>query len=154
MGAGVKSRARKRAEYEARILQAMQDWSARVMQWGLDDCMLAVADIIRDVDGRDPARRFRGRYTSRRGALRAMGVGGTARAAAQSASAMHWRPINPLQALPGDVGLAQVLILGPRGPERVLAGMVCRAPGWFVGRNDRGFTLKPASLVERAWAVA
>jgi hypothetical protein len=124
------------------------------MVWGVDDCMLAVADVVRGLTGRDPARRFRGRYRTRRGAVRVLGRGGTLKAAIGSARALRWRRIAPGTAKPGDVGLAALTVKNARGRTvTAFAAMVCRAPGWFVGRNERGFTALPDSRVAFAWSI-
>lgn len=136
------------------IEAAMLQWSQQPMQWGSDDCMLAVANIVRGIVGRDPARRFRNRYRTRIGALRMLGRGGTEKAARDSARALHWRRITPGEAAPGDVGLAMVMASDTHGKLRpVHAAMICRAKGWFVGRGERGFTALPSAKVEMAWAI-
>lgn len=169
MDADLRLRRRQAAEL---VVDAMSAWCRRELVWGFDDCMLAVADVVRQVTGKDPARRFRDRYKTRRGAVRALGRGGIVKAARDSARALHWRRINPADAQPGDVGLVEikrVVYPGARALEvdkkagrlvrargRTItshAAMICRAPGWFVGRNDRGVTALPASQIAMAWSI-
>lgn len=122
------------------------------MRWGVDDCMLAVADVVMEITGKDPAKPFRGRYTTKRGALRVMGRGGTLKAANDAARRLRWRGISPHSAGPGDVGLMLMKGEDMRGRQvTVYAAMICRAPGWFVGRNEAGFTGFPASKLVKAW---
>lgn len=138
------------------IDEATKRWAASGMQWGKDDCMLAVADIVKALTGKDPARRFRGRYCSRRGAARLLGRGGGMKALRDSARALHWRKIDPARACAGDVGLVPVTILDDSSgrTSQTFAAAICRAPGWFVGRNERGVTGVPAARVVHAWSIA
>lgn len=144
-----------RRRAEAEIGAAMQRWSEVEMVWGRDDCMLAVADIVKAATGKDPARRFRGRYQTRRGAIRVLGPGGTERAARDSARALHWRKVDPAEAKPGDVGLMKIAARTARGRRvTTYSAVICRAPGWFVGRAERGFVALSAAKIERVWAIA
>ena len=116
--------------------------------------MLAVANIVRSVTGKDPARRFRGRYQSKLGARRALGRAGTLRAARVSASALHLRPIAPANAKAGDVGLVAIHVKSARGKIVIdYAAMICLVPGWFVGRKEIGFTGLSADKLAFAWSV-
>ncbi len=139
----------------AEIEAAMLRWSAAPMQWGRDDCMLAVADIVHNLTGNDPARRFRGRYRSRSGALRLLGPAGAVRAVGNIAGALHGKRIKPALALPGDVGLVPIVVKNARGkPVQVYAAAICRGPGWFVGRREFGFAGFPAERITIAWSIA
>lgn len=144
-----------RARASAEIKAAMLRWSAAPMTWGRDDCMLAVADVVRSLTGNDPARRFRGRYRSRTGALRLLGPAGAVKAVANIARALHGKRIKPALALPGDVGLVPIIVQNARGkPVQVYAAAICRGPGWFVGRREFGFAGFPANRIIVAWSIA
>lgn len=144
-----------RSRAPSAIEQAMRRWSIQSMQWGADDCMLAIADIVRQIAGQDPARRFRDRYRTRRGAVRVLGRGGVLKAARDSACALHWRRIESDSAQPGDVGLTLLAVTDVSGRvSPTHAAMICRAPGWFVGRSERGVVALPASLITHAWSIA
>lgn len=121
---------------ERRILAAMDAAAARAAVWGKDDCVLWVADILAPVLGYDPVAAYRGRYKTKRGALRLLGRGGLSRALALIAAERSWRVTPPARANIGDVGL--LLIAG------VPSIVICRAKGWFVARGDHGFVGLPA----------
>lgn len=134
-----------RTHLEAAITDLMAEASAKPMQWGHDDCALWAAEPIRRALGIDPALRFRGHYRTRIGALRLLGKGGIAQAMRAAARRHGWRRIKSAAAMPGDVGLIR--------QGKVYVAMVCRANGWFVGRNETGFTAVPAAMVKFAWSV-
>lgn len=143
-----------RKQLEAGVAAAMEQASRNIMQWGKDDCALWSADIVRPVLGYDPAVRFRGRYTTRNGARRVLGPKGLEGAMRAAARRHKWKRIDPSMAGPGDAGLAWTVVEIPGKPAaRVLATVICRAPGWFVGRNEKGFTALRASDVLLAWSV-
>lgn len=134
---------------EKEILRAM-DRAKSEMVWGKDDCALWVANIIRGVLKYDPAKRFRGKYYTRLGARQALGKLGLPFAIRKSAKKHSWRSVKSSDAKPGDVGLIRMVL---DDGEIVPATVICRAPGWFVGRGQRGCSLIPASKVKVAWAI-
>lgn len=163
-----------RTKLESAVVAAMSTASERIMEWGKDDCALWCADIIQDVLGYDPAAVNRDRYKSRRGAMRVLGKKGMLGALRAAARRHKWRRINPTMARPGDIGLVWTTAKAPgwintfehdengvRQAKRVrgeidvpvLATVICRAHGWFVGRNERGFTAVRADNVAIAWSV-
>lgn len=115
------------------------------MAWGRDDCALWCADVILEALGYDPAQSFRGRYSTQLGARRILRAGGLLGALRATARRHRWHWVKPDAAEVGDIGL----IAGVAGASCV----ICRAPGWFVGRNEAGFTALPAVQVRMAWAV-
>lgn len=146
-----------RARAETVIIPAaMERWSKRVMEWGVDDCMLSVADIVSELTGSDPAVAYRGRYKTRSGARHALGKGGVLQAALTAAADKNWKPIEPMAARAGDVGLIEIVIKRSKGRKPVTdyVATICRAPGWFIVRSAAGFTVLPAVKVTKAWAIA
>jgi hypothetical protein len=139
-----------RATLESAVLAGMDAAAASPMQWGTDDCALWCANILREPLGYDAAARWRGRYSSRRGAVRALGRSGLVKAIKDTARLRKWKRIDPRQAQAGDVGMAWVN--GPDG-KPVLATVICRTRGWFVGRSENGWTALKAELVAVAWSV-
>jgi len=138
---------------EAAVVAGMEKW-ARPMQWGKDDCMLAVADIIWEIIGKDPAEEYRGRYRSRTGAIRVLGRGGTLNAASRVAEKLNWKSIEPTEAEVGDFGLTLVESLDSKGNSiKICAAVICRGSGYFIGRNENGFTAINSSKVFRAWRI-
>lgn len=136
------------AKLRKRLEQAVLDGMASAgptIAWGKDECGLWAVEPIRIVLGYDPAENFRGRYRTRRGAMRVLGKGGLAAALRSAARRYGWRKIEPAKAKPGDIGLVQI------GTTYGLT--VCRARGWFVGRSDQGFVALPAEAQRMAWSV-
>lgn len=127
------------------------------MVWRRDNCAFACANPIRDALGYDPAEWFRGVHEDGlewwnygdQHHRRWMGLGFALRAVAQRHG---WRRIPPRDAQPGDVGL----IIQSGHPCVV----ICKAPGWFVGRSETGASLLPVKniacpgmSVRLAWSV-
>lgn len=115
------------------------------MKWGRDDCTLWAVEPIRRVLGYDPARRGRGRYRTRLGAIRFLGKGGLPNALRREARRFNWHRIGPVDARPGDLGMVKV--------NGVNSMAVCRARGWFVARQETGFFAFEAKQVELAFKV-
>lgn len=134
----------KRAALENALLSAMG--SAGEMQWGRDDCALWCANILKSALGYDGADQFRGRYRTRLGARRVLGKQGLAGALRAAARKHKWRPIKIGAEQVGDIG---ILVLGD-----VPVTVICRAPGWFVARNEAGWSAMPSKLVRIVWSVA
>lgn len=142
-----------RSALEAAVVAGMVRAEKSVMQYGVDDCALWVADIQRDVLGYDPAAHVRGRYKTRLGALRVTGAAGLLGQVRGIARRHKWKRIDPTAAKPGDTGLAWTLIQVGKREVATLATVICRSPGWFVGRNTGGFTAMRADKVAVAWSV-
>lgn len=143
-----------REKARSEVLKAMSDWTIRDMEWGVDDCMLSVANILVHLIGVDPASEVRGRYKTRLGAYRILGRGGTLQMAKSTAKSLGWRQIRPETAMPGDVGLISKLVKNRRGDVEVMAvAVVCRDAGWFVARAKRGFVAFPSGRVSHAWSI-
>lgn len=138
-----------RAHLESAVLTGMARAGQDVMRWGRDDCALWTSDAVRAALGYDPAAPWRGRYKTRAGALRVLGPKGILGAMRAAARRHKWKRISPAMAQPGDMGLAWTEVHG----RLVLATVICRARGWFVGRNERGWTAMRAEHVAGAWSV-
>lgn len=123
--------------------------SAVPMRWGVDDCGLWVGNIIREVLGYDPCAECRGRYETAIGARRVLGPKGLKGGIQRAARRHGWKRIDPSIAQPGDVGLVR----SRAGKRIVLGTVICRAPGWFVGRGEAGFLALPAKQVVYCWSV-
>jgi hypothetical protein len=142
-----------RAALETAVVNAMTAACEKEMQWGVDDCTLWCANIIRNTLGYDPAKNARGRYKTRNGARRFLGTAGLKGALTKAARRHKWKRIDPEYARPGDVGLAWTTVEVRGKQVTTLATMICRAPGWFVGRNERGFTAINSNMIVAAWSV-
>lgn len=135
-----------RDKLESAVMRAMERACANEMVWGRDDCAFWCAGVLQDALGYDAAESFRGRYRTKIGARRKLGKSGLGGALWRTARKHGWKAINPSLAQVGDVGLVD--------GNGVYSTVICRAPGKFVGRNDRGVTVVPSSAVRVAWKVA
>lgn len=134
----------KRRALDAALVAAMNEAAAREMVWGRDDCGMWCAGILQVALGYDAAGRVRGRYKTRTGARRVLGKPWLAGFLRGAARRHGWRRIRRGEQV-GDIGVAVI--------DGVATTVICRAPGWFVGRNETGFTGLPASTVRLVWAV-
>ena len=132
-----------RARLESALLAAMA--VSTTMTWGRDDCALWCANILLAALGYDAAASFRGRYRTRIGARRVLGRNGLAGALRAAARKHKWRRIKIGAEQAGDIG---ILMLG-----EVPVTVICRAPGWFVARNDHGWSAVPAKHVRIVWQI-
>lgn len=117
------------------------------MVWGVDDCLFAAAKLSEIQTGRDPAAPIRGRWLGKRMAFRfGLQFGRTREAAAHALAAkLGLSAINPIDSVPGDLGLIR--------ESKNLVCCVCRVPeGWFA-RSQKGFMILPLSAASIAWRV-
>lgn len=119
--------------------------SAGEMQWGRDDCALWCIDIVRSVLDYDPAAVFRGRYRTKIGAHRVLGKAGLAGAFKAEARRRKWHRVTVGSEQVGDLGIAHI--------GGIQSTVICRAPGWFIGRNENGWTALPSKYVRIIWSV-
>lgn len=134
-----------RARLESAVIDIMSEAAAAPMQWGRDDCALWAVEPLRRALDVDAAEDLRGRYRTRKGAQRVLGKGGLASAMRAAARRHCWIRIAAGEARPGDLGLVAI--------DGGFAMAVCRAPGWFVARNESGFTAVRSGTVRFSWAV-
>ena len=135
---------RVRQALTAAMIAAERRWSAVPMDWARDPCALACADVLLEVLGVDPAARFRGRFDSLRGFVRALREDGfetLEQAIAASAATHDWPEIAPHRALPGDIGIACA------GARQV--GVLHRAGAFWLGRSANGSLKAPRSTRSR-----
>lgn len=133
------------AAFKTAIAAAVERACGEPVVWGETDCLMFPANIYRDVLGRDPAAPWRGRYKTRRGALRVMGRGGVVGTIETAAATMGWPEIEVAEARVGDLGVIATQ-LGP-------AGAVFDGRFW-VGHVELGFSAWARPLAHRAWRVA
>ena len=106
----------------------------RPFSWGLDNCGLWPANIVRDATGVDYAAPLRGQYTTARGALlrlRKFAGGGLTEAIEKIADAWGWRPVDAEAEFfeCGDIGISG------RGVRAFL--LIFDGRNW-LGREDKG----------------
>lgn len=134
-----------RACLDAAIERGLERAEANLFRWGVDDCALWCADVLRDALHVDAAEAFRGRYDTRDGAYDVLGPLGLALALARAARRNGWARIHPSDARIGDLGLAVGMdvacVLKYRG-------------GFWVGRDvDHSWVLIPEYHIRYAWCV-
>jgi hypothetical protein len=120
-------------------------------QWQDNDCCTFVADAVKAITGTDIASEFRGRYTTKAGAFRAIktitGGSTVADAVAHCAAKYGLQELkNPLSAQRGDMVLVQ------EGEEQI-AGVVHLNGRHIVVVGEQGLMTKSISSVRRAWRV-
>ncbi len=128
-----------------RIHAAMADASRNEMQWSADNCAFWVSDILAPIIGIDLMAPHRGKFRSRKGCYRYLGKSGLRGGIERLAIERGWSWVPPERADIGDVGIA--------GISQVLSTVICLAPGWFVGRTERGFAGLRHDKVLQAWSV-
>lgn len=120
------------------IRDALAEWAKTPMKWGKDDCILAVANIHVQLGLEDLTAEWRGKYRSRKGALRLL--------AGESLEAKMARmggiPVPPSVAPSGSFGY----VMAPEGPACVIK----YGPLW-MGRVDYGYMASPSDAVVQAW---
>lgn len=129
-------------DWRRRLLAYLDAARGRPFAWGSHDCALFAAGAVEAQTGEDIGARWRGRYTTARGAarvLRAEGCDGLAAAAGASLA-----EIAPLAAGPGDVALVS-------GDHGEALGVV-QGAAVYVVRPD-GLGLVPLTAALRAWRV-
>lgn len=104
-------------DWETRLAAAIESRSCEPRIWGENDCALTVGSFILAQTGDDPARDFRGMYSTEVGAARRMRrfAGDVADVAAKIAAENGWPEVAPAFAHRGDVVLhdhAPALALG------------------------------------------
>lgn len=121
--------------------------------WGENDCCVFAANVIRAALGYDPIAPFRGKFSDRDTALNVMRPLGLGYAARNAAKRHGWKRIDPKHAQTGDIGLVLHDQFG-------IAVVICKEPGWFIGRGDHGTSLIPVenkayprAKVRAAWSV-
>lgn len=123
-----------RAILSASLDRGMLNAIARPMIWGVDDCALWCADVLRPALGVDPASLFRNRYTTPRGYLRVLkreGFQDLGEAIATVASDLGWSEIDPSDVVVGDLGVAA----HPAG----MTACIAKGNGFWIARHANGW---------------
>lgn len=119
--------------WERALSAAVEAARHRPFQRGVFDCCIWPADVVLAMAGIDGAAAFRGRYTTRTGAIRALaefsGGGGLLEVMRKLASQHGWSEIKPLLARRGDVcltsndeGLSLAICIGAHAVTPVRSG--------------------------------
>lgn len=122
-------------------------WAVTPHEWGFTDCIMSLADWVRDQTGKDPGVGFRGMYgdpavcPKGRALLRAP----FDPVAAACANAGLEQCAGPAKA--GDVGLLQ------QAGNRFLIGGLCLGTNWASKTADRGVLIFRPLDVVAVWEV-
>jgi len=133
------------------VKAACDDALDRDAAYGVDDCALFAAGPLRDVLGYDPAEGWRGSYGSLPEARQRLGRLGLAFAVRAIARRRGWRPVDPADAEPGDVGL--IAVQDRTASVSLVSCMICLRRGWFVARGQAGILALRADNVRLAWSI-
>jgi hypothetical protein len=125
---------------EEAIRATLEHWNGLPLIWGESDCVLATADVYVLAGYPDPVAGYRGRYTTRRGALRIMG---RADGLPERIERLGWLEVLPSDAQTGDLGVMST----PEGPACII-----QYQGFWLGRTDGGYAAYGAATTAfRAW---
>lgn len=114
----------RREDWPLRLNAWLDSIRARPFEWGRHDCVLAAADAVEMMTGRDPAAAFRGGYASRKEAVLVLAEHGGL--AAMVSAALGAPLATPRLAQRGDL----VLVDTPEGPAvSVVLGAQAAGPG-------------------------
>jgi hypothetical protein len=149
---------RRREDWPRRLVEFLEAAHGRPFSWGTFDCCLFACDAVEAMTGVDPARPFRGRYRTRRGAYAALKRftgsrhcrGGLKETAERIAGELGMPEVRPLMAQRGDVVLIESAP-GERGDALGIVDMTGRHVS--VVAPDSGYRRLPLAAAERAWRV-
>ncbi len=113
---------------------------ARPFAWGECDCCTWACDWVLQRRGVDPAAEWRGRYRTRRGAMRNVRPGFLLVVAGAMAKAGLKTTDDPT---PGDVGV----VMTPQG-----ASLAIKTPTGWAGKAEAGIVVAPFTALE-AWSI-
>lgn len=127
-------------------------------RWGEHDCCLFVADAIQSFTGVDLAMDFRGKYSTREGALEAIrsiaGGSSVADAVAYCAAKAGLQELRaPLYAQRGDMVLVEDDAAAEEGIGTLIAGIVHLNGRHVAVAGAKGLKRAPIECVRRAWRV-
>ncbi|MFN3077472.1 MAG: DUF6950 family protein [Alphaproteobacteria bacterium] len=128
---------------------ALMAASERPFSWGRHDCCLFAADIVRAMTGEDAAAPFRGRYGTKRGAMRALKAfagGGLPEAVRAIAKHHGWEELSPV-ALAGRGDLA--MLDTEDGPSLA----ICIGSRVAMAARDGGVAFLPLGSCYAAWRI-
>ena len=142
---------RRRPGWELRLLEVVADHSRRPFAWGGvgggSDCHMMAMDAVVAVTGADPYADERGRYSTRRGALRRFRARGFGWLGEAYAAVLDEIP--PAHAQRGDIGL----VLVDDGKGGTVEAAVVMLPPHAHGKSETGAVRVPVSAVTRAFRV-
>ena len=130
-------------DWTSRFAGLVEEARLRPFAWGVHDCCLWGADVVRSITGRDPGAQWRGTYSDALSAGRLLRrLGGI-----EAVAAMGGRAIPVAFAAAGDVGLVQAN--AEDGSHSIGA---CTGTGWLVV-GESGLLHFPIDSAVSAWRV-
>jgi hypothetical protein len=131
--------------------RALEEWQratpTRAFEWGKFDCALASCDAILALTGTDPAREFRGAYSTEAEAQKILGPEGLGALAAGIAKTHGMAEVPPKFAHRGD------LVLVDNGDPGVALGIVDLSGRFAWCVLERGMVRMPMERWQKAWRV-
>lgn len=128
-------------DWPARLVDFIEARRERAFSWGDSDCCLYVCDAVEAITGTDPAARWRGLYSSEKGARRLMRDNGGVLGLATLA---FGPPVMPALAGRGDI----VLIDTPAGDALALC-----VGNLIAAQGENGIEFHPLSTSKAAWKI-
>lgn len=143
-------------DWPARLNRFIESRATRAFEWGTHDCSLFAADCVLELIGIDPAKEFRGKYSTEAGAYRALLTGTRAyetfdTAVDGIAADIGFAEVPPLTAQRGDVVLIDSLY--PPTPTGRPALGVVHLDGRIAAAGADGLVFLPLAAAKRAWRI-
>ena len=129
-------------DWEQRLNDYLAKHGESAFQWGKLDCALFAAGAVRAMTHKDPAHKFRGKYKTARGSVRALKRFGAGNLELTIADMFEECP--PAFARRGDLALVD-------GELGVMIGVVTGDVAVFIG--DHGLERRPMAMWRRCWRV-
>ncbi len=134
---------RRRQDWPLRLIAWLESVRERPFEWGAHDCVLAAADAVQMMTGEDPAKAYRGLYSSKREAVVILAEHGGLAAMVTAALGPQLQFVKMAQR--GDLVLVDTPGEGPA--ISVVLGAEAAGPG----KNGAVFT--PMAGWKTAWRV-
>ena len=108
--------------------------------WGVDDCTLWVANILRDATGKDPAKSFRGKYSNKEEAYALIGKRGLAFGIQRRSRVFGWKPLSKKMLHLAELGDIGIFKDSQRGIQSCVLKISSR---FWIGRAPLGVAYLP-----------
>lgn len=137
----------RRERLAAELTRAVEVAETNAAEWGRDDCVLWVANIVQAALGYDPVPTIRGKYADMAGAYTVIGKQGLAAGMRYRARKFGWQRVKPEKAEIGDLGVFK--------NEAGVQSVVLKFRGDFwAARAWRGIALVRGDKIVSAWRLA
>lgn len=134
--------------YQANLHSLIAQWEARPFAWGVSDCAIFGADVVKAVTGNDPAASYRGKYKTLGGGLRAVRKAGFKDQIDYLNKTFSQVPLS--MAVMGDLAVIETDLIGPNG----MGNSVALIAGPFViGVGPNGLVRLPIDVAKKVYRV-